>query len=84
MEHSSWGQEGGGKSQHHHAGGGEEGRKHRGKATAITSSVWDTCPSAKGSSSAVAGADRMLQPKHTEVGQCSCEGGVSSGRESPN
>lgn len=37
---------------------------HRGGATSVTSSVWDTRPSAKGSSSAVAGAARMLRPGH--------------------
>lgn len=41
--------------------------KHGDKATSVTSSVWDTCPSVKGSSSAVAGAARMLQPRHTEI-----------------
>lgn len=40
------------------------GDGHRGRATSVTSSVWDTCPSAKGSSSAVAGAARMLRPGH--------------------
>lgn len=43
-------------------GSHEKGRHiHHDKAAIVTSSVCDTCPLAKGSSSAVAGADRMLQ-----------------------
>ena len=43
-------------------------RKCSDRATTVTSSVWDTRPWAKGSSSAVAGAARMLRSGHTEVG----------------
>lgn len=46
--------------------------KHSDEATAVTSSVWDTRPWAKGSSSAVAGAARMLRPRHTEVSHDTC------------
>ena len=51
---------------------GRRGKKHSDKATAVTSSVWDTRPWAKGSSSAVAGATRMLWPRHTEVSDNTC------------
>ena len=43
-------------------------RKLSDKASTATSSVWDTRPWARGSSSAVAGAARMLWSGHTEVG----------------
>ena len=49
-------------------GAGRGQRKCSDKASTVTSSVWDTRPWAKGSSSAVAGAARMLQSGHTEVG----------------
>ena len=42
--------------------------KRSDKASTATSSVWDTRPWARGSSSAVAGAARMLRSGHTEVG----------------
>ena len=42
-------------------GAGRWQRKCSDKASTVTSSVWDTRPWAKGSSSAVAGAARMLR-----------------------
>ena len=49
-------------------------RKHGDKAIRVTSSVWDTRPWAKGSSSAVAGAARTLRSGHTEIGHNSKQG----------
>lgn len=60
------------------------GRKHGDEATTTTSSVWDTCPSVKGSSSAVAGAARMLWPRHTEASHDGCHSAHEPGEKIPN
>lgn len=63
--HGSLGQKAGrAGAQPRHARSREAGQKRDDRATTVTSSVWDTCPSAKGSSSAVAGAARMLRTTH--------------------
>lgn len=53
------------------------------KATSSTSSVWDTFPSVKGSSSAVAGAARILRPRHTEVSRDGCYSAHELGEKIP-